>query len=117
MDRHQLQPQPQRDVETLSSLAQLSNILAKQLMGASRTIAYRIKAQACSLLLISGHASVTGIWPDGIVSLDLASGKTRLHIRRSHLTQSARDIVDRRIGSVRAVVRLGECIEIERRKK
>jgi len=117
MHLHQPGPPPLRDIDTLSNLARLSNALAKQLTGAPRTLAYRIKAQACSLLLISGHASVTGFWPDGIVSLDLASGKTRLHIRRSHLTQNARDIVDRRIGSVRAVVRLGECIEIERRKK
>ena len=84
------------DFCALCRVAQLSNALAKQLTGPARIMAYRIKAEACSSLILHGGARVNGVRPDGIVALDiLVNPATRLHIRRSHLNKEARRIVGR----------------------
>ena len=83
-------------LRTLCRLAQLSNALAKQLTGPARMMAYQIKAEACSSLILHGGARVNGVRHDGIVALDiLVIPSTRLHIRRSHLNKEARRIVGR----------------------
>jgi hypothetical protein len=86
----------QTHLRTLCRVAQLSNALAKQLTGPARIMAYRIKAEACSSLILHGGARVNGVRHDGIVALDiLVNPSTRLHIRRSHLNREARQIVGR----------------------
>ena len=114
MNHYHTQSEPE-NVVALCRVAQLSNFLAKQLKGPTRTLAYRIKAEACSYLIIAGNASLNGIWPGGIVALDLfGDPPARLHIRRSHLRREAREILDQQTASVPAVARLGE--SINRRK-
>lgn len=104
------------ELDALCRLAQLSNTLAKRLTGQTRTLAYRIKAEACSLLIVAGSANVNGIWPGGIVALDLfGNPPLRLHIRRSHLSRQARKALDTHLGSVPAVSRLGDSVHIRRR--
>jgi hypothetical protein len=111
--------QSQSDLGTVAGLcrvAQLSNALAKQLTGSARALAYRIKAEACSLLILSGSASLNGVWPGGIVALDLSGNPaSRLHIRRSHLSRQARRALDGQTASVPAVSRLGDSFRIARR--
>lgn len=103
----------------LKNVARLSNVLAKQLTGIHRTLAYRIKAQACSSLIVQGRAAVNGVWPGGIVALDIESGENspggRIHIRRAHLSPAAKQIIDRESRSVPAVTRLGDQVRIHRR--
>lgn len=101
-------------VGTISMVALMSNLLAKQLTGPTRTLAYRIKAQACSSLIISGNAYVNGVRPGGILSLDIGS-HFRMHIRRSHLTLAAQEIADRQAAEAPAVSTLAEILEAKRR--
>jgi len=104
------------DQHGVSNVALLSNILAKQLTGHHRTLAYRIKAQACSSLILTGNAYVNGVWPEGIVALNLSSGDHRLHIRRSHLTAKAREIVDRQMETARTVARMKDILNAKKEK-
>jgi len=99
----------QASFETLSRVATLSNYLAKQLKGQARTLAYRIKAEACSSLILAGSARVNGIWPDGTVALNLGGDRqARMHIRRSHLTLEAQAMLDQQVCSAPVVARLAE---------
>src|SRR5262245_56102896 len=86
--------------DTLRNVAKLSNALAKKLTGGPRTLAYRIKAAACSSLIVQGYATVNGRWPGDIVGLDFIAGRdsetARIHIRRSHLSSEAKQILDRK---------------------
>ena len=109
------------DHGALKSIARLSNTLAKQLSGGPRALAYRIKAAACSSLIVQGHAAANGHWPGDIVGLDLFAPKSsrveRIHIRRSHLSPHAKRLVDRNAESVPVVARLADHVQIQRRKK
>jgi hypothetical protein len=99
----------QASLGTLCRVARLSNSLAKQLTGPARTLAYRIKAEACSQLILSGGANVNGVWPTGIVALNLhGNPPSRIHVRRSHLSPEARAAVSHQASSVPAVTRLAE---------
>ena len=99
----------ERSFEALCRVAELANYLAKQLSGPARTLAYRIKAEACSSLILTGGATVNGVWPDGIVALDLASDPpARLHVRKSHLTPAAREALMPQAASAPVVERLGD---------
>jgi hypothetical protein len=83
-------------LEDLRHIARLSNVLAKQLTGEARTLAYRIKAEACSSLVISGKATLNSVCPGGLLGLDLPGNPPlRIHVKRSHLTQQARARIDR----------------------
>ncbi len=104
------------DENGVSNVALLSNILAKQLTGQHRTLAYRIKAQACSSLILAGNAYVNGVWPDGIIALNLACGDHRIHIRRSHLTRKAREIVDRQMETAPTVARMEDILKPKKEK-
>jgi len=104
------------DGNGVSNVALLSNILAKQLTGQHRTLAYRIKAQACSSLILTGNAYVNGVWPDGIIALNFAGGDHRIHIRRSHLTRKARQIVDCQLESVPTVARMEDILNAKKEK-
>ena len=82
-------------LDTLRQVARMSNVLAKSLSGPTRTLAYRIKAEACSLLLLAGGATVNSVCPTGIVGLDLSGDPPfRLHVRRSHLNAQARALLE-----------------------
>jgi hypothetical protein len=95
--------------ESFYRMARLANLLAKQLDGEARTLAYRIKAEACSSLILEGAARVNGIWPSGIVALDLDGGpRIRLHIPRSHLSRRARRLIDHQAGGAPVVTRLSD---------
>ena len=48
------------NLQTLSHVAFLANRLAKQLSGRDRALAYRIKSEALSALIVSGVATVNG---------------------------------------------------------
>lgn len=94
-------------ITTLWAIATLSNMLAKMLNGTPRSLAYRIKARACTALIIAGVAKVTGTWANGIVSLSFGRDRTdRIHIPRSHLTKEAKAIVDREAASAPTLYRL-----------
>ena len=83
-------------LNTLRQVARMSNVLAKRLSGPTRTLAYRIKAEACSSLLLAGGATVNSVCPTGIVGLDLSGDPPcRLHVRRSHLSAQARALLGR----------------------
>jgi hypothetical protein len=110
-DQHRIQFETANNLESLRKVAQLSNRLAKMLTGPARALAYRIKAEACSSLILAGVATVNGVWPGGILALDLFG--SRLHVRRSHLTWEARQRLDHMAGRVPTVARLSE---IYRRK-
>jgi hypothetical protein len=97
-----------KNCESLCNVAKLSNRLAKRLTGPDRTLAYRIKAEVCSSLIVAGNASVNGVWPGGIIALDLLGGPLRLHVRRSHLTREARERLDQMARKAPAVARLSE---------
>jgi len=97
------------DLDTLRRVAALSNCLAKKLSGASRTLAYRIKAEACSSLILHGAASVNGVSAAGIIALDIPGNRLlRLHIRRSHLTAPARAALIRQASTAPVVSNLAE---------
>ena len=102
MQTQHLEFDTKTNLQALRNVARLSNVLAKQLTGESRSLAYKIKAEAISSLILAGGASMNGMWPDGsIIALDLAGSPTaRLHIRRAHLTQEARELLDQQTGSV-----------------
>ena len=97
------------EFNALSRLARLSSFLAKQLKGQERALAYRIKAEALSALILQGGASVNGICPTGIVALDLyGTPPSRVHVPRAHLSPAARALVDGQAASAPAVARLPE---------
>ena len=115
-NQKQIQFDTEASIKVLCKVARLSNVLAKKLTGPAQTLAYRIKAEACSSLLLAGRADMNGVWPGDIVALNvLGNPPSRIHIRRSHLTRQAREIVDRAAGSVPAVSRLGDSVDIQRR--
>ena len=116
MQNHQyIEFDTETNLEALRNVARLSNNLAKQVTGAARTLAYKIKAEAISSLIVAGGASMNGIWPGGIIALDLVGiPAARLHIRRSHLTREAREFLDYQAASVPAVYRLGDHVQVRR---
>lgn len=96
-------------LNALLQIAQRANDLAKELTGPSRAAAYRIKAQACSALILEGAARVNGVRPGGILALDLhGNPPSRLHVRCSHLIPAARRVVDEQAATVPVVAPLGE---------
>lgn len=83
------------DAGTLHSLchvAIMANRLAKQLTGINRALAYQIKSEALSTLIVSGVAIPNGFHPDNIVGLDVLY--TRLHCPCSSLSKKAQILVD-----------------------
>lgn len=80
-------------LQTLSHVAFLANRLAKQLSGRERTLAYQIKSEALSALVVSGVATANGIHPDNTLGLDFFS--SRLHCPYSSLTPQAQAKIDR----------------------
>ncbi len=96
-------------VPALCRVAKLSNYLAKQLSGTPRTLAYRIKAEACSALILNGATRVNGVSPDGILALDILGDRPiRLHIRRSHLTAPAQTALADEMAAARVVSSLAD---------
>jgi hypothetical protein len=86
------------NLQTLSHVAFLANRLAKQLSGRDRALAYQIKSEALSALVVSGVATANGIHPDNTLGLDFFS--SRLHCPYSSLTPQAQAMINRRTGSV-----------------
>src|SRR5713226_7314667 len=82
------------NLQTLSHVAFLANRLAKQLSGRDRALAYQIKSQALSALVVSGVATVNGRHPDNTLGIDFFS--SRLHCPYSRLTPQAQSMIDRR---------------------
>jgi hypothetical protein len=77
---------------TLSALAHEANSLAKQLTGPQRSLAYRMKAAACSSLILGGMATVSGMRSNSILCLELLGGRSRLHVPLAHLLPEARTV-------------------------
>ena len=97
------------NVGGLSCAAQLANFLAKQLTGPNRTLAYRLKAQICSVLILEGRATANGVCADGIVALTIAGERPcRLHIRVCHLWPEAQVIVNKQASLIPAVAPIAE---------
>src|ERR1035438_9778443 len=86
------------NLQALSRVAFLANRLAKQLSGRDRALAYQIKSEALSALVVSGVATANGLHPDNTLGLDFFS--SRLHCPYSSLTPQAQAKIDRRSGSV-----------------
>src|SRR3977135_4119734 len=85
-------------LRSLSHIAFLANRLAKQLSGRDRALAYQIKSEALSALVVSGVATANGHHPDNTLGLDFFS--SRLHCPYSSLTPQAKSMIDRRSGSI-----------------
>lgn len=85
--------------QTLGHVAFLANRLAKQLSGRERALAYQIKAQALSALVVGGVATVNGRHTDNTLGIDVFN--SRLHCPYSSLTSQAQSLVDRRTRSLR----------------
>lgn len=82
-------------LQLLIDIALASDALAKQLGGHYRSAGYRIKARACSALLLEGLACPNSWGLDDIVGLDILSAPPiRIHIRRAHLSREARLLID-----------------------
>jgi len=109
-------PSSPKDLESLLILTRRSNDLAKKLTGPARLLAYRVKGESLSfLVLLSANVRVSGIRPGGIYAVDLFGDQTfRFHICRSHLTREARQRLDRMAYGAPAVARLSE---VYRRKE
>jgi hypothetical protein len=96
-------------LDVLCRMAKQANFLAKQLSGEARLMAYRIKAEACSCLILQGDATVNGLWPNGILALDLGGNPpSRIHVLRAHLSREARFVVTRQTVGTAAVVRMSD---------
>ena len=92
------------NMQTLSHVAFLANRLAKQLSGRDRALAYQIKSEALSALVVSRVATVNGLRPDNTLGFDFFSA--RLHCPYSSLTSQAQAIVRREARSAPAVAPL-----------
>src|SRR5581483_2110582 len=100
------------EVSTLRRVVDLSNELAKSLEGPARNLAYRIKAEACSALIVCGVARANGTRGNGIVGLDIEDETPcRVHICRAHLNEAARRILDTQAGLLPAVSPIGERLQ------
>jgi hypothetical protein len=86
------------NLQTLGHVAFLANRLAKQLSGKDRAVAYQIKSEALSALVVSGVATANGLRPDNTLGLDFFN--SRLHCPYSSLTVQAQTMIDRRSGSI-----------------
>lgn len=95
------------ELNTLRRIILLANKLAKKLNGPKRSAAYRIKAEACSSLLVQGRAHANGVRADGIIALNI-SHTHRIHIRRAHLTVEAQRVLEAQLGSVPTVGPMAE---------
>lgn len=84
---------PSENLKALSHVALLANRLAKQLSGRDRAIAYQIKSEALSALVVSGAANPNGIRPDKTVGLDFFG--SRLHCPLSNLSPDAQALIGR----------------------
>jgi hypothetical protein len=85
------------DLRTLGRLAFLANRLAKNLSGPDRAIAYRIKSEALSALVVNGIATVNGYRPNNTLGLDFFD--SRLHCPLSSLTAHAQSVIRQQAGS------------------
>ena len=80
---------------TLRDIVRLSNDLAKRLAGGNRETAYQIKAQACSLLILSGWARPNGLRPGCVIGLEVSGDPAaRFHIVLAHLSPEARKVLE-----------------------
>ena len=86
------------NLQTFSDIAFLANRLAKQLSDRDRALAYQIKSEAVSALVVSGVATANGLHPDNTLGLDFFG--SRLHCPYSSLTPQAQAMINRRSGSV-----------------
>ncbi len=91
-------PDQTENLRTLSNVAFLANRLAKRISGRDRTLAYQIKADALSALVVSGVATANGLHPDNTLGLDFFN--SRLHSPYSSLTPQAQAMIGRRFRSV-----------------
>ena len=96
----------------LCDLAKLSNTAAKELDGAGRAFAYRMKSEILSTLIVEGSASVNGVKPNGTVGLDIqADPPFRLHVPLTQLHPRARAEARRQMSSVPAMASIGEILK------
>jgi hypothetical protein len=98
-------------LQTLACIAFLANRLAKQLAGRDRALAYEIKSQALSALVVSGVATVNGHRPDNTLGLDFFN--TRLHCPYSSLTHQAQSLIGRRSWSVPRTTPMADLLNLE----
>ncbi len=101
-----------RSLCALSQVAHMANSLAKELTGRDRVLAYRIKAAACSALILGGAANLNGVRANSILGLDILidSQQSSLHIPLSELEPEARGLVREQAKSTRTVSPLIECL-------
>lgn len=86
------------DLRTLGRLAFLANRLAKQLSGPDRALAYQIKSEALSALVVNGAATVNGYRPNNTLGLNFFN--SRLHCPLSSLTTEAQAMIERQSDSI-----------------
>jgi hypothetical protein len=105
---------PDRNLRTLSQVAHMASSLAKQLTGRDRDLAYRIKAAACSALIVGGAARLNGVRANSILGLDiLIDLQSSLHVPLSHLDPQAQALARSQAKSTRTVAPLSECLNPE----
>ncbi len=85
------------DLRTFGRLAFLANRLAKQLSGPDRALAYQIKSEALSALVVNGAATVNGYRPNNTLGLNFFN--SRLHCPMSSLTTQAQSVIERQSDS------------------
>ena len=100
-------------LHSLCQVALLANRLAKQLSGRDRALAYQIKSEALSALVVSGAANANGMRPDNTVGLDFFG--SRLHCPLSNLTPQAHAIIERS-GRIPTTTRLSDLLSHAQRE-
>jgi hypothetical protein len=104
-----------RSLCALCQVAHMANSLAKELTGRDRALAYRIKAAACSALIVAGAANLNGVRANSILGLDILIDiqRSALHIPLTELEPEARALVRVQAKSTRTVAPLIECLRPE----
>jgi hypothetical protein len=96
-------------LESLAQIAKHSNLLAKQLDGSFRLDLYRLKSEACSILLLKRWAVVNGVRADNTLCLTiLTEVQVRVHVPRFTLSPEAQVIVREQSRKIPAVASIAE---------
>ena len=97
--------------QTLCRLAKLSNAAAKELTGAGRALAYRIKSEILSTLILEGSASINGVSVNDTLGLNILDDPPfQLHVPLKRLRPKAQAAAKQKLGSVPVVAPLGELL-------
>ena len=96
-------------LESLAQIAKHSNLLAKQLDGSFRFDLYRLKSEACSMLLVKGWAVINGTRDENILCLTILTDMpVRVHVPLFTLSRTAQMIAREQSRQAPAVASLAD---------